>query len=354
MKYMEYQPFISVIIPVYNGSKYLNQCLDALMKSSYRQFEIIVVDDASTDDSVDICRKKGITVLQMPHQSGPAAARNYGAQKAQGEILLFVDSDVLVQQETITRVAADLMNNPDIAAVFGSYDDSPDASDFLSQFRNLFHHFIHQNSHREAKTFWTGCGAINKAIFFQLKGFDEDWFSIEDIELGHRIWNNGYRIMLDKELQVKHLKEWRWRNWLKTDIYYRAVPWSRLILSSGYMPRDLNLQTPHIISAVLVGLLTLTTFLIFLNAINPFGMHLNIILLILSLLLILTLIILNRGLYTFFLQKRGIKFTILAIPIHFLYYFYSGVAFTLSWTLHKLDNLISGFRKFNHSHKRKA
>jgi len=351
---MNRQPFISVIIPVYNGSKYLNQCLDALMTSSYRQFEIIVVDDASTDDSVDICRKKGIAVLQMPHQSGPAAVRNYGAQKARGEILLFVDSDVLVQQETIARVAADFMNNPNIAAVFGSYDDSPDASDFFSQFRNLLHHFIHQNSHRESKTFWTGCGAIYKEIFFQLKGFDEGWFSIEDIELGHRIWNNGYRIMLDKELQVKHLKGWRLRNWLKTDIYYRAVPWSRLILSSGYMPRDLNLQTPHIISAVLVGLLTLTTFLIFLNAINPFGMHLNIILLILSLLLILTLIILNRGLYTFFLQKRGIKFTILAIPIHFLYYFYSGVAFTLSWTLHKLDNLIPGFRKFNHSHKRKA
>jgi len=60
------------------------------------------VDDASTDDSVDICRKKGIDVIQMPHQSGPAAARNYGAHKALGEILLFVDSDVLVQQETIT------------------------------------------------------------------------------------------------------------------------------------------------------------------------------------------------------------------------------------------------------------
>src|SRR3990172_11000239 len=105
------QPFISVIIPVYNGSKYLNQCLDALMTSPYRQFEIIVVDDASTDDSVAICRKKEIAVLQMPHQSGPAAVRNYGAQKARGDILLFVDSDVLVQQETITRIVTDFQKN---------------------------------------------------------------------------------------------------------------------------------------------------------------------------------------------------------------------------------------------------
>lgn len=221
---MERQPFISVIIPVYNVSKYLNQCLDALIASSYKSCEIIVVDDASTDDGAEISRKKGVTVHQLPHQSGPAAARNYGAKKALGNILLFIDSDVLVQRETIARVVANFQENPDIVAVFGSYDDSPYASDFLSQFRNLFHHFIHQNSHREAKTFWTGCGAIYKEIFFQLKGFDEDWFSIEDIELGHRIWKNGYRTMLDKELQVKHLKEWRWRNWLKTDIYYRAVP----------------------------------------------------------------------------------------------------------------------------------
>ena len=205
---MENEPFVSVIIPVYNGSKYLNQCLDALMRSSYQQYEIIVVDDSSTDESVDICRKKGVSVLQMPHQSGPAAARNYGAKKARGDILLFVDSDVLVNRETISQVIANFMNNPNVVAVFGSYDDSSRAADFLSQFRNLFHHFIHQNSHQEAKTFWTGCGAIYREIFSQLQGFDEGWFSIEDTELGHRIWKNGYRITLDKELQLKHLKHW--------------------------------------------------------------------------------------------------------------------------------------------------
>ena len=112
---MDRQPFISIIIPVHNGSKYLNQCLDALTVSSYQSYEIIVVDDASTDDSAEISRKKGVTVLQLPHQSGPAAARNYGAQKAQGDILFFVDSDVVVQRETIARVADNFQNNQDIA-----------------------------------------------------------------------------------------------------------------------------------------------------------------------------------------------------------------------------------------------
>ena len=94
------------------------------------------------------------------------------------------------------------------------------------------------------------------------------------------------------------------RDWLKTGIFYRAVPWSRLILASGHPPRDLNLQTPYIISAVLVGLLILTIPLFFWDTVNLFGLPINIVFFILFLLLIITLIILNRGLYTFFYRMR--------------------------------------------------
>jgi GT2 family glycosyltransferase len=283
----------------------------------------------------------------MPRQSGPAAARNYGATKTRGDILLFIDSDVLVKEDTISRVAADFINNTEIAAVFGSYDDGPGEADFVSQFRNLLHHFIHQSSNQEAKTFWSGCGAVYREIFLKLKGFDEGWFSIEDIELGYRICNAGYRILLDKELQVKHLKHWGWRNWVKTDILYRAVPWSKLILSSGRFPHDLNLQTSHVISAFLVDLLILTIPLSFLETNNYFGIPLRTIFILLSLLLVITVIILNRSLYRFFLHKKGIKFTILSIPAHFFYYFYSSVAFTACWALSKLTRSIPRLKKLN-------
>ena len=116
---MSKKPFISVIVPVYNGATHIGQCLDVLVKSSYQSYEIIVVDDASTDDTAEMARKKGVAVLQMEHQSGPAAARNYAAQKARGEILFFIDSDVVAQCDTLARVASDFEKNPDIAAVFG-------------------------------------------------------------------------------------------------------------------------------------------------------------------------------------------------------------------------------------------
>ena len=345
---MTRDPFISVIVPVYNGGEYLSRCLDALLASSYQSFEIIVVDDASTDDSTGICREKGVVAFTLLKQTGPAAARNFGAEKATGDVLLFIDSDVVVQRDTIARVASDFMNNPDISAVFGSYDDCPSAPDFLSQFRNLFHHFIHQNSRQDADTFWAGCGAMRREIFCELGGFDESRYSrpsIEDIELGLRLRKRGCKIRLDKELTVKHLKNWKWLSMLRTDIFQRAVPWSLLILEGNPLPRDLNLRISHRISAILVGLLVLLLLFIFLDVIGVFDSAQGQVLLILFLTVLATLIILNRNLYAFFLRKRGVKFLVFAIPIHFLYYFYSSLSFGVCWILHKFPRLGSVLRK---------
>ena len=341
------KPFISVITPVHNGENYIDKCLDSVLASTYNPYEIIVVDDASTDKSAEVSREKGALVLRLDRRSGPAAARNFGAEKARGEILFFVDSDIAVRPDTIVLVAENFNRHPDIAAVFGSYDDSPAASGTLSQFRNLFHHYIHQNSQSEAKTFWAGCGAIFREIFFKFDGFNESLYakpSIEDIELGLRMWKSGYRILLDKNLQVKHLKHWEWGNCLKTDIFDRAVPWSKLILESGLLPCDLNLQISHRISAFLVGILVLTVIVFLLGSLNLFEFPADIFF-IASLALIAALLILNRKIYGFFYRERGLKFTITAIPLHFLYYFYSGTSFAACWFLHKFPGLRPILRK---------
>jgi glycosyltransferase involved in cell wall biosynthesis len=345
---MSTDPFISVIVPVHNGGEYLSRCLDALLASSYRSYEIIVVDDASTDDSHEISQKKRALVYRLSRQSGPAAARNYGAEKASGDVLLFIDSDVLVERDTIVRVASEFMNHPDTAALFGSYDDSPYAADVLSQFRNLFHHFIHQNSRKDADTFWAGCGAIRREVFCELGGFDEIRYSrpsIEDIELGLRMRKRGCKIRLDKDLTVKHLKSWKWLSMLRTDIFQRAVPWSLLILEGNLFPRDLNLQISHRISAILVGLLVLLLLLFFLDSIGVLDIGHSKALAILFLAVLASLVILNRSLYAFFLRKRGIKFLFFAIPTHFLYYFYSSLSFGMCWILQKLARLGSGRRR---------
>lgn len=335
-------PYISVIIPAYNSANYITKCLDALKDSIYQWYEIILVDDSSSDNTADIAREMGCRVFVNERRSGPAVARNYGSRQAKGEIVLFIDSDVLVKKNTLEIVAATFSNNPDISALFGSYDDEPSERDFLSQYRNLLHHYIHQNSNPDAATFWAGCGAVRKNIFLELDGYDYKRFaepSIEDIELGYRLREKGHKIRLEKNLQVTHLKHWSWNSMIKTDIYNRAVPWSRLILQTKLMPEDMNLRRSDRISTVLVGVLTISLLLLLFSAINLFSIFSKGVIASTAVAALAILIYLNRDLYGFFLEKRGLGFTLRVIPVHFLYYLYCGTSFGVCWIENKLGLL---------------
>ncbi len=333
-------PFVSVIVPVYNAAGFIETCLDALIASSYPSFEIIVVDDSSTDSSLALVRQYEVTVLPHSRQSGPAAARNFGALHAQGEIILFIDSDVVVQRETIALAVNNFQTNPDIVAVFGSYDDKPQEKSFMSQYRNLFHHFNHQHSDTEAHTFWAGCGAIRKEIFKEMDGFNQERYtkpSIEDIELGSRIHKKGYRIILDRDLQVKHLKRWNLLSVLRTDIFQRAIPWSRLILETEFMPNDLNLQMSHKASSLSVALMIFLIPILLLGDIQLYRIPVFSIACNIFSALFVGFLILNRELYSFFANKRGMIFMIQAIPLHLLYYLYSGISFVTCWASYRFS-----------------
>src|ERR1700675_3297227 len=95
---------LSVIVPVYNDQDALGRCLGALTASCPPGVEIIVVDDASTDESATVAARLASRLVRLSTNAGPAAARNYGAQHARGEILLFVDSDVIVAPGALDHV----------------------------------------------------------------------------------------------------------------------------------------------------------------------------------------------------------------------------------------------------------
>lgn len=250
---------VSVIIPVHNGGDSFRRCLSSLAKTTPPPSEIIVVADGDTDGSWLLAKEFNAKVLRINARGGPAQARNLGAKAAQGDILFFVDADVVVYPDTISQVASTFSREPDLAALIGSYDDAPGATNFLSQYRNLLHHYVHQTGCEEASTFWGACGAIRRQVFLSLGGFDESYRqpSIEDIELGYRLKQAGYRIRLCKDLQVKHLKRWEMGSLLKADFFYRALPWTELILRDRQLINDLNLQVSSRVSVMLVfGLLS--------------------------------------------------------------------------------------------------
>lgn len=335
---MTNQLFISVIVPVYNGSRFLHPCLDALFASDYELFEVIVVDDGSTDDSAEIAQSKGAIVMPSARrQSGPAAARNLAAEKVCGDILLFVDADVVVQQDTLSKVAARFEKHPEIAALFGSYDDAPAEKNFLSQYKNLQHHFVHQQASTEAGTFWSGLGAMRRDVFLSMKGFDCETFqipSIEDIELGVRLRTAGHRILLAKEIQAKHLKKWTAKSLVMTDVFCRAVPWSKLILTKQGMVNDLNLKTADRLSAMLLALSLALIPLVFWQPLILFAVAA----------LLLVILFLNWKIFRFYAEKRGVLFAALTFPWLLLYFFYSGVVFVYSWVRYALPQIL-GFEK---------
>lgn len=329
-------PTISVIIPVYNGGMNFRRCLSALAQADPPPTEIIVVADGDTDGSRQVAESFGAQVLIIPVSGGPARARNLGARTAQGEILFFVDADVTIHPDAVGQVSAAFRYEPDSpelspserspVAVFGSYDDAPDAPNFLSQYKNLFHHYVHQMAQEEASTFWGACGAIRRDVFLAVGGFDEGYRqpSIEDIELGYRLTRAGHRIRLHKSLQVKHLKRWSLVSLLKTDFLRRALPWTELILRDDRFVNDLNLRLSSRISVILtyglLGALVGTAW--WRGSLVIAGM------------LIVLLLVLNAAPYRFFWRKRGLRFALQVIPWHWLYFFYSGLAFGVGFLKH--------------------
>lgn len=323
-------PLISVIVPVYNGGAGFQRCLEALSATTYPRWECIVVDDGSTDGSADQARRFGAAVLASSRpRLGPASARNLGAQYARGDILFFIDADVLVQPQTVAQVAQAMGEQPQPAACFGSYDTTPAASNFLSQYRNLLHHYVHQTGSERATTFWSGCGAIRRSVFLDLEGFNVTAYprpSIEDIELGYRMVAAGCRIRLVKSLQVTHLKRWTAVNILTTDIRDRALPWTRLLLRQGALVNDLNLQTGQRVS---VGLAMISAFLVCATLVTPLA-------LLPWFVVSVALCWLNRRFYTFLFQQRGLAFAACVLPWHWLYFLYSGVCFGGCLVLHSV------------------
>jgi glycosyltransferase involved in cell wall biosynthesis len=312
---------ISVILPVRDGGSNFRRCLSSLSGVLPPPAEIIVVADGDTDGSWRVAEEFGAKVLRTPEPQGPARARNLGARAAQGDILLFVDADVEMRPNAIQQIETAFSGDPDLTALFGSYDDEPGEDNFLSQYKNLFHHYVHQMSREEASTFWSGCGAIRRKVFMELGGFDESYRKpcIEDIELGYRLKQAGYQIRLFKGLQVKHLKRWDIKSLLKTDFFDRALPWTELILKHQNFVNDLNLR----FSSRLSVLLTCGFIFVLIGGWWWHGFFA------VACLMLLLLLAINAPLYHFFIRKRGFGFMIRAIPWHWFYYFYSGLAFAI-------------------------
>jgi glycosyltransferase involved in cell wall biosynthesis len=312
---------LSVIMPAYNAAHYLKLSLPPLaqMLRDGEILELVVVDDRSTDDTAAVAASFGARVLTMPKNMGPGAARNYAALQARGDVLWFVDADVIARTGSgalIRKVLAD----EGVDAVFGSYDDQPPARNFASQYKNLVHRFYHQRGARDAATFWAGCGAMRTETFLKVGGYDIVQFkrpSIEDIELGYRVRDAGGRITLEPSLVATHLKHWTLGGVIHTDIFCRALPWSRLMLSRKGVDDDLNVANAERARAVLAGLFV-ASFVTPLIELSLWPVPLA---------MLAAVVLANWTFLAFMTRLRGPLFGLASLLFHQLYYIYAAVSF---------------------------
>lgn len=193
--------FLSIIIPSYNSQATINQTLSSLFLSSFKQpFEVIVVDDASTDDSLKVIRKYPLRILKNKTTSGPSYTRNLGAKKSRGELLLFLDSDVVLKKDTLKKIINFYQKNISEGreCVCGGYfaKDSINKG-FGPELAALHYHYrFHKsadlfklNGALRESSFPSLCGLISKKVFLKIGMFDEN-FKIpagEDHDLGFRL-----------------------------------------------------------------------------------------------------------------------------------------------------------------------
>ncbi|CAN5257908.1 hypothetical protein BH11PSE2_BH11PSE2_08960 [soil metagenome] len=315
-------PKISVVVPAYKATHHLRRSLPPLhdMLTKGDIFELIVADDHSPDDTAAVAASLGARVITLPKNVGPGAARNYAADFARGDVLWFVDADVVVHPDG-GKIVQDTFKDPTVAAVFGSYDETPSVANFASQYKNLTHHFYHQRAREEASTFWSGCGAVRRETFLKMDGFDVTLFSkpsVEDIELGYRLRAQGDRVLLRRDLLSTHLKKWTLKEVIIVDIFRRAIPWSRLMIRRKMeLTNDLNINKTERARALLAGLLVLS----FLAPI--FGVWLWLV----PAGMLALVFAANFEFFVFMMRAHGLFFGIGATLFHQVYYLYSGVSY---------------------------
>jgi GT2 family glycosyltransferase len=204
-------PKVSVIIVNYNGKMLLEKCLESLFKVNYDNFEVILVDNNSTDETVEFVTKNypSIILIKLDSNKGFAEPNNIAAKIAKGDFLLFLNNDTIVTPNFITELLSVFTSNSNIAicqSLLLKPDGQLDSSgDFIDRLGVVYNSTSTIDSIREISSARGASMIIRKKIFKELHGFDEKFFvSFEDVDLGWRTWIRGYKVVINPKSIVYH------------------------------------------------------------------------------------------------------------------------------------------------------
>jgi glycosyltransferase involved in cell wall biosynthesis len=323
---------VSVVVPARNAARTLGTVLVALRESDLPRdsYEIIVVDDSSSDASATIAARHADTVIRLNGRvSGPAYARNRGAELARAEVVIFVDADVVVRPDTLPRMLATLAAHPSLDAVSASHGERAGAPNFVSQYWNLLLRFGEQRHAGARAHFTSGCAAVRRSAFLSAGMYDEWRFGtagLESLEFGQRLHGAGHDIFLDPALEVTHLTHWTTASvcreaWHRSTLLARSLGYQR---TSVEAPGEVVFTLSRALTPALAVLATLTLAAAFLP--QPYISSETAIAL-------GALLLGNLSVYRFYANTRGLGFALAASPLHLCVQVVSAVALCTGWVL---------------------
>lgn len=198
-------PSVTVIVPNYNYEKTLATCLDAVFAQTYPVGEVLVVDDHSTDTSLDIARRYPCRIVSTPSNSGVAAARNTGIRESDSDVLFFVDSDVRLDPDAVANAVRRLREDPSLGSVCGIYHPEPLFDDgIVERYRSLQAHFWRASSVGRVTPGFFSLGAVRREVFDRIGLFDTRLRQTEEVEFGCRMANAGSGLYLAADVAGSH------------------------------------------------------------------------------------------------------------------------------------------------------
>jgi len=302
---MSNKPKISIIIAVYNAEMDLDLCLKSIFESEFKDFEVLVIDDCSTDNTVDVAKRYPVRLFSTGENSGPSTARNIGVNEANSDILFFLDADTKMEKDTLGELHGSFLKNPEISGVIGLPNIKTLGSGYASGFQAFRNNYLLYSANEKSDYFTTQMGAIKKDILVKIGGFDTRFkkADVEDILIGLKVPRGS--ILIDKGIIIAHRFP-GFRSMIKN--YYRRT---KLLVPFVKKYKKMNSAHSNIyrtlsVLSVLISLLLLPLIIFDYRFLVLFG------------LVILIFLLFNVGFFVFVAKKGSIYLAFIYLIIEYL------------------------------------
>lgn len=300
---------ISIVIPNYNMASTVGKCLEAAYASDYRNFEVVVVDDCSDDNSVEIIGKYPCSLIRLEKRSGTSAARNAGANSSTGDLIFFIDADCLVLEDTLSVINKTFSSLGPEVVVGGTYTKMPYDRKFCSIFQSVFVNYFETKKVEDVDYIAAHAMVIDARKFRESGGFPDFYLPIiEDVAYGHKLRAIGCRLAMNPGIQVRHIFHFSLPASIR-NAFRKSYYWCLYSLRVKDMFVDSGCASLELKADVAMNFLSVLSLVLWVLAQNPLFLSLPPVLFLLN-------AFVNRGLIKAFHRTNGPLFALQA----FFYY----------------------------------